>query len=52
MAAAELAIAAGEDDALVQALLPLEQPGLWPVTDYGTVDEPLIEALRRARRAA
>ena len=46
--AAELAIAAGEDDALVQALLPLEQPGLWPITDYGTVDPPLIDALRRA----
>ncbi len=48
VAAAELAIAAGEDDALVQALLPLEQPGLWPVTDYGAVDAPLIDALRRA----
>jgi hypothetical protein len=46
--AAELAIAAEEDDALVQALLPLEQPGLWPITDYGTVDPPLIDALRRA----
>jgi hypothetical protein len=46
--AAELAIAADEDDALVQALLPLEQPGLWPITDYGTVDPHLVDALRRA----
>src|SRR4029077_12070796 len=46
--AAELAIAAGEGDALLQALLPLEQPGLWPITDYATVDPPLIDALQRA----
>ena len=46
--AAELAIEAGEEDALLRALLPLEQPGLWPITAYGLLDERLVAALERA----
>jgi DNA-binding SARP family transcriptional activator len=48
VAAAELAIAAGEDDAVVRALLPLEQPGLWPLANYGAYDAVLAATLERA----